>query len=156
MKAQALVEKLPESTFRRVTWREGTKGDLWSRFAFVRVKTARDDGTELSEREIQWLIVEWPPSEDKPSKFVLSTLPSRMSKKEIVRILKERWRTERTYQDLKEELGLDHFEGRSYPGWHHHVSVVLTCAAFIVAEQARAFPPSAASEADSASNAIAA
>ena len=114
-----------------------------SRFAFVRVKTAHDDGIELRNRELQWLIVEWPDSEDKPSKFFLSTLPSRMSKKEIVRILKERWRTERMYQDLKEELGLDHFEGRSFPGWHHHISVVLTCAAFIVAEQSRAFSPSA-------------
>ena len=66
-----------------------------------------------------------------------------MSKKEIVRLLKERWRTERMYEDLKGELGLDHFEGRSFPGWHHHVSVVLCCYAFVVAERVRAFPPSA-------------
>ncbi len=67
-----------------------------------------------------------------------------MSKKQIVRILKERWRTERMYEDLKGELGLDHFEGRSFPGWHHHVSVVLCCYAFVVAERVGAFPPSAA------------
>ena len=114
-----------------------------SRFAFVRVKTMHDDGVPLSERETQWLIIEWPEGEPGPSKFVLSTLRRRMTKKEIVRILKERWRTERMYQDLKGELGLDHFEGRSFPGWHHHISVVLCCAAFIIAEQARAFPPSA-------------
>jgi SRSO17 transposase len=65
-----------------------------------------------------------------------------MSKKQIIRILKERWRTERMYQDLKGELGLDHFEGRSFPGWHHHISVVMCCYAFVVAERVRAFPPS--------------
>ena len=67
-----------------------------------------------------------------------------MSKKQIVRLCKERWRTERMYEDLKGELGLDHFEGRSFPGWHHHVSVVLCCYAFVVAERSRSFPPSAA------------
>jgi SRSO17 transposase len=67
-----------------------------------------------------------------------------MSKKQIVHLLKERWRTERMYEDLKGELGLDHFEGRSFPGWHHHVSVVLCCYAFVVAERVRAFPPSTA------------
>jgi SRSO17 transposase len=156
LQAQDLARKLPKGTFRRVTWRKGTKGKMSSRFAFVRVKTAHDDGIELRNRELQWLIVEWPDSEDKPSKFFLSTLPSRMSKKEIVRILKERWRTERMYQDLKEELGLDHFEGRSFPGWHHHISVVLTCAAFIVAEQSRAFSPSATGSALAAEDPLAA
>ena len=66
-----------------------------------------------------------------------------MTKKEIVRIIQERWRTERAYEELKGELGLDHFEGRSFPGWHHHISVVLCCYAFIVAERVRHFPPSA-------------
>ena len=66
-----------------------------------------------------------------------------MSKKQIVRIVKERWRTERAYEELKGELGLDHFEGRSFPGWHHHISVVLSCYAFIVSERVRRFPPSA-------------
>ena len=60
----------------------------------------------------------------------------------LVHLLKERWRTERVYQDLKGELGLDHFEGRRYPGWHHHVSVALACFAFVAAERARRFPPS--------------
>jgi SRSO17 transposase len=89
------------------------------------------------------LIAEWPEGEEKPSKFILTTLPRRMSKREIIRLLKERWRTERMYEDLKGELGLDHFEGRSFTGWHHHVSVVLCCFAFVVAERVRAFPPSA-------------
>ncbi len=91
----------------------------------MRVHTTHDDGIALSLREPLWLVAEWPEGDEKSSKHVLTTLPRRMSKKEIVRLLKERWRTERMYEDLKGELGLDHFEGRSFPGWHHHVSVVL-------------------------------
>jgi SRSO17 transposase len=130
--------------FRRVTWRDGTKAKLSSRFAFARVKTVTDDGIDMSERPQLWLVAEWPDEDSRPSKFVLTTLPRSMSKKEIVNILKKRWRTERMYEDLKGELGLDHFEGRSFPGWHHHVSVVLCCYAFTVAERASAFSPSAA------------
>ena len=74
--------------------------------------------------------------------YVLATLPKSMSRKQIVRRVKQRWRTERVYEDLKGELGLDHFEGRSYIGWQHHVSCVLACNAFLVSERARAFPPS--------------
>jgi SRSO17 transposase len=136
---QELVIALTRKAFRRVTWRDGTRQKLQSRFAFVRVKTTHDDGMSLTDREPLWLVAEWPEGENKPSKFVLTTLPRIMSRKQIVRILKERWRTERMYEDLKGELGL---EGRSYPGWHHHVSVVLCCYAFVVAERVRAFPPS--------------
>jgi len=82
-----------------------------------------------------------PDSEPRPTKFSLTTLPAKMSEKEIIRLLKERWRTERMYEDLKGELGLDHFEGRSFTGWHHHVSVVMCCYAFVVTERARAFSP---------------
>ena len=140
---QELVAALPRKAFRRLTWRDGTRSKLQSRFAFVRVKTTHDDGVTLADREPLWLVAEWPEGESKPSKFVLSTLPRVMSQKQIVRILKERWRTERMYEDLKGELGLDHFEGRSYPGWHHHVSVVMCCYDFVVAERVGAFPPSA-------------
>ena len=83
-----------------------------------------------------------PPNEDEPTKFTLSSLPKRVSTKRLVWMTKERWRTERVYEDLKGELGLDHFEGRRFRGWHHHVSVALCCYAFIVAEQVRSFPPS--------------
>ena len=134
--------KLGRRAFRQLTWRVGTGGKLWSRFTFRRVKVAHDDGTEAQDREPLWLVIEWPDGESKPTKFALTTLPRRLSKKEIVRIIKERWRTERAYEELKGELGLDHFEGRSFPGWHHHVSVVLCCYAFIVSERVRRFPPS--------------
>jgi SRSO17 transposase len=142
--AAGLVERLGPKAFRKLTWREGTKSKLSSRFCFVRVKVAEDDGMLLAEREPVWLIAEWLDGEQKPTKFLLTTLGRRMSRKQIVRLCKERWRTERMYEDLKGELGLDHFEGRSFPGWHHHVSVVLCCYAFVVANRARAFPPSAA------------
>jgi SRSO17 transposase len=136
-----LVAALPKKAFRRLVWRDGTRRKMHSRFCFVRVKTTHDDGIALADREPLWLVAEWPEGETKPTKFILTTLPRRMSHKQIVRILKERWRTERMYEDLKGELGLDHFEGRSFPGWHHHVSVVLCCYAFVVAERVRAFPP---------------
>ena len=90
--------------------------------------------------------MEWPKDESAPTKFVLSTLPTNVSCKQMVRTFKSRWRIERSYQDLKGELGLDHYEGRSFLGWHHHVSVVLACYAFLVAEQVRSFPPSAGSQ----------
>lgn len=139
---QELGIKLGRRAFRRLTWRVGSGGKLSSRFSFRRVKVAHDDGTEAKDREPLWLVIEWPDGESKPTKFVLTTLPRRLSKKQIVRIVKERWRTERAYEELKGELGLDHFEGRSFPGWHHHVSVVLCCYAFVVSERVRRFPPS--------------
>ena len=94
------------------------------------------------EREELWLLIEWRDGEAEPANYFLSSLPKRMTKKQLIRIVMQRWRTERIYEDLKGELGFDHFEGRSFPGWHHHVSVVLCCYAFVVAEQAGAFPAS--------------
>jgi SRSO17 transposase len=142
VRAQDYGIALGRRAFRRMTWRVGTGGKLSSRFAFRRVKVAQDDGTPTADREPMWLMMEWPDGEPKPTKFILTTLPRRMTKKEIVRIVNERWRTERAYEELKGELGLDHFEGRSFPGWHHHISVVLCCYAFIVSERVRHFPPS--------------
>jgi SRSO17 transposase len=137
-----IAEQLDQKAFRRLTWRAGTmsgqRGKLSSRFAFCRVKTTDD-----AESEPEWLLIEWPGDEAAPTKFSLTTLPRSMSKKQIIRLLKERYRTERVYQEMKGELGLDHFEGRSFPGWHHHVSVVLCCYAFVVAERERRFPPKA-------------
>jgi SRSO17 transposase len=92
-------------------------------------------------REPVWLTLEWPEGQSAPSKFFITSLRRRMTKKQIVRTIKERWKTERAYQELKGELGLDHFEGRSYTGWNHHVSVVVCCYAFVVAERVRAFSP---------------
>jgi SRSO17 transposase len=143
MSAADLARTIPHRKRRKLRWREGTHGTLWGRFSFCRVKTTHDDGVPIDEREEQWLIIEWSLDDEQATKFHLTSLPRRMSYKQIIRIIKERWRTERMYEDLKGELGLDHFEGRSFQGWHHHVSVVICCYAFIVAEKSRAFPPSA-------------
>jgi SRSO17 transposase len=156
LSAQDLGVEIGRRAFRRLTWRVGPGGKLSSRFAFRRVKVAHDDGTDAGDREPMWLVMEWLEGETKPTKFVLTTLPRRMSKKAIVRIIKERWRTERAYEELKGELGLDHFEGRSFPGWHHHVSVVLSCYAFIVSERVRRFSPSAGRQADDEALSVAA
>lgn len=154
--AKDLGAKLGRKVFRRLTWRDGPGGKLAARFAFLRVKVAHDDGTEAGDREPLWLVLEWPEGEPHPTKFVLTTLRQRMSKKEIVRTFKERWRTERAYQELKGELGLDHFEGRSFPGWNHHVSVVLCCYAFIISERVRQFPPSLRRQAEAVALVVAA
>jgi SRSO17 transposase len=140
-----LAREAGRRAFKRVTWRQGTKNELSSKFWMRRVKIDEDDGLTFERREPVWLVVEWPDHEAAASTFVLTTLPRRMTKKQIVRIVKERWHTEQAYSELKGELGLDHFEGRSFPGWHHHVSVVLCCYAFVVAERVRRFPPSSGS-----------
>lgn len=143
--AKELAEILAKS-FRRTTWREGTGGRLSARFAARRVLPAHREGPRRADREEQWLLMEWRDGEPHPAHFYLLTLPPQTPRKELVRVVKERWRTERAYEDLKGELGLDHFEGRRFSGWHHHVSVALACYAFITAEKVGAFFPSAERE----------
>jgi len=104
---------------------------------------ANDDGSAPGTQEAVWLLMEWAEGEKRPTKFALTTLPRNMSKKRIMRLFKERYRTEQVYEEMKGELGLDHFEGRTFAGWHHHVSVALCCYAFVISERTRRFPPSA-------------
>jgi SRSO17 transposase len=143
LSARDLALESGRKGFRRTTWREGTKESLWSRFAMQRVVSAHDDGVDPAQREDVWLLMEWPDGEAEPTKYFLATLPRDITRKQLVRVVKERYRTERLYEDLKGELGLDHFEGRSFAGWHHHISVALCCYSFVVAERVRRFPPSA-------------
>lgn len=128
--------------FRKTTWREGTNGKLSARFAARRVLPIADEGIPRAERDVVWLLIEWENGNSKPTKFYFITASEYATKKQLVRHVKQRWRTERVYEDMKGQLGLDHYEGRRYPGWNHHVSVALSCYAFIVAERARCFPPS--------------
>lgn len=137
------VQLHEQGRFRRCTWRKGTKNDLTARFALERVIPAHADGEAPREREPLWLLIEWRDGEDEPANYFLSSLSARITKKRLIRIVMQRWRTERVYEDLKGELGLDHFEGRRFHGWHHHVSVALCCYAFIIAERVRRSPPSA-------------
>lgn len=129
--------------FRRFRWREGTKGTLSARFAKHRVRPLADDELAESEQETLWLLMEWENGKSAPTKFYFVSLPKCTSTTALIHHVKQRWRTERIYEDMKGELGLDHFEGRLFRGWHHHVSVVLCCYAFIVAERVQRFPPSA-------------
>jgi SRSO17 transposase len=142
LSAKKLAQRMGRKKFRSVVWRDGTRGPLWSRFARLRVVAEHDDGWDAAEREDLWLLIEWPDNEAEPTKYTLSSLPRNASCKQLVRLVKERYRTERMYEDIKGELGFDHYEGRRFPGWHHHISVVLCCFAFIIAERVRRFPPS--------------
>jgi SRSO17 transposase len=128
--------------FRRLTWRDGRDGrPLSARFALVRVYAAHGDIEPTRADRTEWLIIEWRDGEEQPEHFYLSTLPRRMRKKEIIRRLKERYRTEKMNEELKGEVGFDHYEGRFWRGWHHHVSAALCCYALLVAERIVAFPP---------------
>jgi SRSO17 transposase len=129
--------------FRRVSWREGTKGKLSGRFLALRVRSAHRDFTLEQAREEEWLLVEWPEGESEPTKYFLSTLPRRTSLKRLVETVKIRWRIEHDYEELKQELGLTHFEGRGWRGFHHHATLTIASYAFLVAERGR-FPPSGA------------
>ena len=148
-----LAHALRASDFQEQTWLQGSQAPLRSRFARLRVEVVNADPNEPREQE---LLIEWPPGALKPTHFTFSTLREETSTKELIRITKARWRTERAYEDLKGELGLDHFEGRTYVGWQHHVSAVLVCYALVVACQRRAFPPSASGRSASGSHCAAA
>jgi SRSO17 transposase len=145
LSAQDLGRQLVQKNkFRRTTWRQGTRCRLSARFAAVRIVAAYDDEwSDLRDREALWLVIEWPDGEDQPTKFYLSSLPAKLSRLQLVRTIKERYRTERAYEDLKGEIGIDHYEGRRWRGWNHHATVAICCFAFIVAEHERRFPPSA-------------
>jgi SRSO17 transposase len=137
--------------FQRFTWRTGSRGELSARFAMRRVTPCAEQGHELDERSTVWLLIEWRDGEPDPANYYFSSLPPDTSLDALVRITMQRWRTERAYQDLKGELGLDHYEGRRFRGWHHHISVVLCCYAFAVAERHRIFPlPTRRTRGDSA------
>ena len=115
---------------------------LSSRFALCRVVVPTEHGRAESAARTEWLVIEWPEGEQAPTKFALTTLGEKMAAAEIIRMVRERYRTEKVYEEMKGELGLDHFEGRSFRGWHHHISVALCCYAFVAADRARRFPPS--------------
>ena len=118
--------------FRRVTWREGSKGKLRSRFAAWRVRPAHRLSAGQEPLAACWLVVEWPEGEAAPTKYFFSNLPANTSLRRLVRTAKGRWWIEHSYKEMKDELGLDHFEGRSWRGWQHHVTLVLLAYAFLV------------------------
>ncbi|NLS20471.1 IS701 family transposase [Rhizobium sp. P40RR-XXII] len=130
------------SDFSTVTWREGSDSDLTSRFARFRVRSAARDFEQDTPHPVEWLLVEWPEGEEEPTKYWLSTLPEDTDFSTLVDTVKLRWRIERDYQELKSELGLAHFEGRGWRGFHHHATLTIAAYGFLIRERA-AFPPSA-------------
>jgi SRSO17 transposase len=125
---------------RHVTWREGSRGQQASRFAAVRVHLAHRHAEGAGPGPEVWLLSEWPRGETTPTKFYVSSLPAMTPLRTLVRFGKLRWRIERDYQELKGELGLDHFEGRTWAGFHHHVALCAAAHAFLARRRAL-FPP---------------
>jgi SRSO17 transposase len=141
MSVKELALSLPKHAWRTITWREGTADRLRSRFARVQVRTAPI--RRASERVEETLLIEWPEGEAEPTKYWLSTLDKKISFRRLVDIAKMRWRIERDYQDLKQEIGLGHYEGRGWPGFHHHGTLCIAAYGFLISER-ETIPPSAA------------
>ena len=137
---QAMAAFAETLRYRRITWRDGSRGIQRSRFAAVRVRTARAHHRGSPPSDPLWLLCWWPEGEPRPAKFWLSNLPAETSIKRLVRLAKLRWRIERDYQEMKGELGLDHFEGRTWRGFHHHAALCAAAHAFLALRRAL-FPP---------------
>jgi SRSO17 transposase len=132
-----LAGDLAASAWKTLTWRQGTQYS--SRFAAVRVRPAHRDYWRSEPHPEEWLLIEWPRGEAEPTKYWLSTLPRETKLGDLVRLAKQRWIIERDYQELKQELGLGHFEGRGWRGFHHHATLCIAAYGFLVAERSR-FP----------------
>jgi SRSO17 transposase len=126
-----LAKALPAASYRTLTWREGTNAALRSRFARVRVRAAHAD----RPREEEWLLIEWPKGEAEPTRYFLSTVSASISFEELVATVKMRWRIERDYLELKQEVGLGHYEGRNWRGFHHHASLCIAAYGFLMLER---------------------
>ena len=137
---------LPKRAWRRVEWREGSAQALSSRFARIPVRVARRDERRHKMRPQEWLLIEWPPGEKEPTKYWLSTLPQDTTLHRLVYFAKLRWRIERDYQELKQEVGLGHFEGRGWRGFHHHATLCIAAYGFLISERGM-IPPSASRQA---------
>lgn len=135
------IKKLPqvkeEDNYRKVTWREGSKGKQTSWFLALRIRTAHKHTNCRPPGKEQWLLCEWPEGEAEPTRFWLGTVPKKTSLKQLVRLAKMRWRVERDYQEMKEEVGLDHFEGRGWRGFHHHVTLCAVAHGFLALRRSR-------------------
>jgi SRSO17 transposase len=145
LSAKELALCLSATDLRPVSWREGTRGRMRSRFAALRVRVAHRDYWRSEPHPEQWLLIEWPTTEPEPTKYWLSNLPASIALRKLIAIAKLRWRIERDYEELKQELGLGHFEGRNWRGFHHHATLSIAAYGFLVLEQCL-FPPSGNSQ----------
>jgi SRSO17 transposase len=138
--AKEVALGLPKQAWRKIRWREGSAEWLSSRLARVRVRVGHN---KLVPEKLspEWLLIEWPEGEAEPTKYWLSTLPEEVSFQRLVDVAKLRWRIERDYQELKQEVGLGHYEGRGWRGFHHHATLCIAAYGFLIAERAT-IPPS--------------
>ncbi len=137
-----LAKSLPPSEWTTIEWREGSDGKpLSSRFSCQRLRPAHRDTARSEPRSEEWLLIEWPAGDAAPLKYALSNLDSTASISEVVQTYKMRWRIEHDYLELKDQLGLDHFEGRSWRGFHHHGTLCIAAYCFVAVERATFFPP---------------
>ncbi|WP_163869257.1 IS701 family transposase [Myxococcus eversor] len=137
---EELARQLPEEEYRRVSWREGSRGTQSSTFAAVRIQVAEGHVVRKAPGTPEWLLCEWPQGEAAPTKFYLSSLPADTPLKRLVTLAKLRWRVERDYQEMKGEVGLDHFEGRTWRGFHHHATLCMVAHGFLALRRALSPP----------------
>ena len=135
---KTLALGLPNSAFHNISWREGTNEPLAGRFAALRVRCAGGNVGKARLLPEQWLLIEWPAGQAEPEKYYLSTLPETTALNDLVGAAHMRWRIERDYQDLKQDLGLGHYEGRGWRGFHHHASLSIAAYGFLMAQRLRA------------------
>ena len=133
---------LPSAAWKNIAWRPGSRKSLRSRFAAVRVRPAHRDENRTEPHLEEWLVIEWPQKEPEPTKCWLSTLPATTSLRALAKMAKHRWIIERDYEELKQEVGLGHYEGRGWRGFHHHGVLCIAAYGFLVSERNR-FSPSA-------------
>jgi len=129
---------LPPQTWGTVTWREGTNTELSGRFTALRVRPAHRDYLATEMRATEWLLIEWPEGDDEPAKYFFTTAPEEATLEQMVFVTKMRWRIERDYQDLKQEFGLGHYEGRGWRGFHHHATLSIAAYGFLMAQRLKA------------------
>jgi SRSO17 transposase len=142
LSVKQLALDLPSSAWKAIGWRQGSQGMLRSRFAAVRVRPAHRDEKRTEPHPEEWLLIEWPKEAAEPTKYWLSNLPAHSALRPLVKLAKHRWIIERDYEELKQELGLGHYEGRGWRGFHHHASLCIAAYGFLVNERNR-FSPSA-------------
>lgn len=130
-----LARSLPAHAWRTVNWRAGTSKRLRSRFAAVRVRPAHRDSQRRTPHEEQWALIEWPKGDAEPLKYWLATVPAETPLADLVHTAKMRWRIERDYQELKQEFGLNHYEGRGWRGFHHHATLCIAAYGFLLAHR---------------------
>jgi SRSO17 transposase len=141
MSVKKLAKALPAQRWQTISWREGTNETLSGRFAALRVRHAGGNSGRARLQPEQWLLIEWPAEQAEPTKYWLSTLPEDTALNDLVGAAHQRWRIERDYQELKQDFGLGHYEGRNWRGFHHHASLCIAAYGFLMGERLIAQQP---------------